>query len=256
MLELGMPKGKSDKVTFKPYIQNQIELIPPSADELIPPNHLVRIVNSTIDQLRVEALMARYGGGGASRYHPMMLLKVLIYGYLNNHRSSRMIAKQLRENIHFRWLAGGQSPDFRTINSFRKEKLAPIVDQIFVEVVKLLHESGYVQLKTLYIDGTKMESRANRYTFVWKKLVEKRDAKLEEKVRGFIEEARRITEEENLEFGDEDLPEMGKHPISSEAIQAFAQRVNQVLEKLGEEQTSKDEKKEVKKNSGVSIRRY
>jgi len=253
-----MPKGKSNKVTFKPYIQNQIELIPPTADELIPPHHLVRIVNSTIDQLKVEALMERYSGGGASRYHPMMLLKVLIYGYLNNHRSSRMIAKQLRENrenIHFRWLAGGQSPDFRTINSFRKEKLAPIVDQIFVEVVKLLHESGYVQLKTLYVDGTKIESRANRYTFVWKKLVEKRDAKLEEKLREYIEETRRICEEENLEFGEEDLPEMGKHPISSEAIEQFAQRVNQLLEKMDEEPTPKNEKNAVKKNSATFIQR-
>ena len=204
-----MPKGVSDKLTFKPYDQSQIELIPPSADELIPQDHLVRIVSATLDQLNLEALLVRYeSGGGASRYSPLMLLKVLVYGYLNNVCSSRMLAKNVRENIFFRWIAGCQQPDFRTINSFRKEKLAPIIDEVFVEVVKLLHEKGYVQLKRLYVDGTKIESRANCYTFVWRRAVDTFDKKLEEKVRAFIEEAKQLTEDENVEFGDEDLPEM------------------------------------------------
>jgi transposase len=76
-----MPKGISDKVTFKPYNQGQGELIPPNAEELIPSDHLVRIVSSTIDHLNLDVLRKQYQrGGGASRYNPVMLLKVLVYG--------------------------------------------------------------------------------------------------------------------------------------------------------------------------------
>jgi transposase len=234
-----MPKGISNKLTFKPYDQNQIELIPPTAEELIPEFHLVRIVSSTLDQLNLEPLLNQYErGGGASRYSPLMLVKVLVYGYLNNVCSSRLLAKQVRENIYFRWIAGCQQPDFRTINSFRKNKLAPIIDEVFVEVVKLLHEKGYVQLKSMYVDGTKIESRANRYTFVWKRAVDTFDTKLEEKVRVFIAEAKQLTEAEDIEFGDEELPEMGKGPISSETISAMADKLNARIAKLTESKGS------------------
>ncbi len=242
MLEFNMPKGVSDKVTFKPYDVGQGELIPPTADELIPVNHLVRIVNSTLDQIDLHLLVKQYKGGGASRYSPLMLLKILIYGYLNNICSSRMIAKAVRENIYFRWIAGCQMPDFRTINSFRKDKLAPVINEVFVEVVKLLHKQGYVQLDTLYVDGTKIESRANRYTFVWRRAVENFDKRLEDKVRTYLEDAQSIAEAEDLRFGDEDLPEMGKGPVSAETIAEMASKINKTLEKL-----SDDEDKPVKK---------
>ena len=241
-----MAKGVSNKLTFKPYDQSQIELIPPTADELIPPDHLVRIVSTTLDQLNLEPLLARYeSGGGASRYSPMMLLKVLVYGYLNNVCSSRMLAKNVRENIYFRWLSGCQQPDFRTINTFRKDKLAPIIDEVFVEVAKLLHEKGYVQLTRLYVDATKVESRANRYTFVWRRSVDTFDKKLEEKIRAFIEEAKQLTEDENVEFGDSDLPEMGNGPISSEAISAMVDKLNGVIANLSQ---SDESERKVKKN--------
>jgi transposase len=88
-----MPKGISNKLTFKPYDQNQIELIPPTAEELIPEFHLVRVVSSTLDQLKLEPLLHQYDrGGGASRYSPLMLVKVLVYGYLNNVCSSRLFS--------------------------------------------------------------------------------------------------------------------------------------------------------------------
>jgi transposase len=196
---------------------------------MIPENHLVRIVNATLDQLDLAPVLAQYSGGGASRYHPLMLLKVLVYGYLQNVHSSRKLAKQTRENIYFRCIAGCQSPDFRTINSFRKDKLAPVIEEIFVQVVKLLHRRGYVQLDTVYIDGTKIESRANRYTFVWRKSIETFDQRLDEKVRSYLADARRIADEEDLIFGDEDLAELGSGPVSSQDVRKMADEINQVL---------------------------
>jgi transposase len=78
-----MSKGKSDKITYKPYSQSQPYLIPPSADELIPQNHLVRLVSATIDGMGIEGLVRKYRvGGGASRFHPVMMTKVFVYGYM------------------------------------------------------------------------------------------------------------------------------------------------------------------------------
>ena len=169
-----MSRGVSDKITYKPYNQGEQWLLPPSLDELVPQNHFVRIVSKTVDELEIEEVFARNTkGGGASRYNPVMVLKVLIYCYMTGTYSSRQIAKQCRENVNVMWLTGFQKPDFRTINTFRSEKLKDSIEEIFVSTVKLLNRKGYVSLEKYFVDGTKIESAANKYTFVWKKATEK-----------------------------------------------------------------------------------
>lgn len=91
--------------------------------------------------------------------------------------SSRQIAKQCRENINVMWLARNQTPDFRTINKFRGEKLKDAIEEIFISTVKLLNIKGFVSLEKYFVDGTKVESASNKYTFVWKKAVEKNTKK-------------------------------------------------------------------------------
>lgn len=116
-----MSRGVSDKITYKPYSQSEQWLLPPppSLDELVPENHFVRVVSKTVDELRIEDVFAKNTkGGGASRYNPVMLLKVLIYCYMTGIYSSRMIARQCRENINAMWLAGFQKPTSgQSINS-------------------------------------------------------------------------------------------------------------------------------------------
>ena len=74
----------SRKVIFKTYNQDQLSLLPPSYDDLVPKNHPVRIVNTIINHVDISALEKSYKGGGTSSYHPRMLLKVIIYAYLRN----------------------------------------------------------------------------------------------------------------------------------------------------------------------------
>ena len=153
-----MSRGVSDKITYKPYNQGEQWLLPPSLDELVPQNHFVRIVSKTVDELEIKEVFARNTkGGGASRYNPVMLLKVLIYCYMTGTYSSRQIAKQCRENVNVMWLTGFQKPDFRTINTFRSEKLKDSIEEIFVSTVKLLNRKGYVSLEKYFVDGTKIE---------------------------------------------------------------------------------------------------
>lgn len=102
-----------------------------------------------------------------------MMLKVIIFGYLNNIYSCRKIEKALQDRISFMWLSGNQVPDHNTINRFRSSRLKDAIHDIFTQVVKLLVDMGYLSLDVAYIDGTKIESRAGRYTFVWRKTVEK-----------------------------------------------------------------------------------
>ena len=92
------------KVIWKTNNQDQLSLLPPSYDDLVPKNHPVRIVNSILDQIDSSGLENTYKGGGTSSYHPKLLLKILIYTYLGNLYSSRKIEQALVENIHFMWL--------------------------------------------------------------------------------------------------------------------------------------------------------
>ena len=242
-----MSRGVSDKITFKPYNQGEQWLLPPSLDELVPENHFVRIVSKTVDELRIEDVFAKYTkGGGASRYNPVMLLKVLVYCYMTGTYSSRQIAKQCRENVNVMWLTGFQKPDFRTINKFRSEKLKDSIEEIFVAAVKLLNRKGYVSLEKYFVDGTKIESAANKYTFVWKRAVEKNEKKLDEKLRVFLKDVDEITHKENQLYGDRDFAENGDDdPVTSEDIKAAAAQINKKLAEINglEDEESKDVKK-------------
>ncbi|GAB6123219.1 hypothetical protein JCM30204_43690 [Dysgonomonas termitidis] len=81
------------------------------------------------------------------------------------------------------WLSGINSPDFRTINRFRGDGLEEDIKSLFTQIVLLLQEAGSVSLELQYIDGTKIESASNSYTFVWHDSVEKYKSKLENKIR-------------------------------------------------------------------------
>ena len=143
------------KATFKKYNPDQISLLPPSLDELIEDNHVVRVVRDVVDRLNIDSILKKYKVGGARSFHPKMMLKILIYGYLSNIYSSRKIEQAVSSNIHFMWLAGMQRPDHNTINRFRSDKLKGVLKEVFAQVVTLMVEQGLMDIKTVYVDGTK-----------------------------------------------------------------------------------------------------
>jgi transposase len=155
------------KAVFKTYAPNQLQLLPPSWEEKIDKAHPVRVVDKVIEQLDLTQLYESYEGGGTSAYHPKMLLKAIIYAYICNIYSSRKIEEAIKSNIHLIWLCGNTEPDHHTINRFRSHKAAPVLKDIFKQIVLLLAAEGLVSLKEAYVDGTKIEANANRYTFVW-----------------------------------------------------------------------------------------
>ena len=184
------------KLHFRPYIPNQTVLFPGRIDENIAANDPVRIVNTVVDNLNLDNFKKLYKATGRCPYHPKMMLKVIIYAYMNNIYSCRKIEKLLLRDIHYIWLSGNEHPDFITINRFRN-RVKEEINTVFTQLVLVLADKGFISLDVEYIDGTKIESKANKYTFVWRKTVEKNRTKLMDKIRILLEQVDEVIAQEN-----------------------------------------------------------
>ncbi len=219
---------------FKQYNQGQTELFPQRLDDYIGENDPVRLVNQVVDELDLTTLIQSYKGGGTSSFCPRMMTKVLFYAYMRNIYSCRKIEAALSENVHFLWLSGKQFPDFRTINDFRSKRLRNQINVIFSKVVIMLVELGYVSLDVQYIDGTKIEAASNRYTFVWRKSVEKNKLKLESKIRNIIKQIEKGIQEDNRAADETPTP------INSNELKEKIRELN------ADQKRSREEEKQIK----------
>ena len=211
------------KYHFRPYSPNQMVLFPQRIDKDIAEEDPVRLVSGIVESLDLSSFRKLYRERGRSPYDPKMLLKVIIYAYMNNIYSCRKIERSLKRDVHFIWLAGYEQPDFITINRFRN-RVKHEINNVFTQLVLLLNAKGLVTLDVEYIDGTKIESKANKYTFVWRKTVEKNRAKLLEKIRVLLSQvddaiAQDKAAEEAVSFTPETLTE-----IATELRDALAEQ--------------------------------
>jgi transposase len=242
---------KKGNVVFKEYAQGQMMLLPPTFDELIPATHAVRVVNDVIDRIDLGPLLKVYSGGGASVYHPRMMLKVLVYAYLSNIYSSRRMEAALCENIHFMWLSGMARPDHNTINRFRSHRLRDVMKQVFSEVVLMLMEAGHVDLKAVYTDGTKIESTANRYTFVWAKTICTNREKMKEQLEQLWAYTQQVAREE---LADEQPPDLGQ--MDPEKVEQTIDRINEALKGKDVDAKKKQKLTYAKKNWPGKLKEY
>ena len=230
---------------FKNYEPNQLSL-PLDLSILIPNNHIVKIVSDIIDSIDISPLLALYEGGGTSAYHPKMLLKVIIYAYTQKIYSGRAMEQQLKENIFFMWISGKNTPNFRTINRFRTEKMKDHVESIFTSVIKLLIEQEYIKFENYFLDGTKIEANANKYSFVWKKSTEKYEKALQDKIKKLLKDINLTVQEENSSSDDKDNDASKK--ISSEELKKAVEIIDKQLEQDTENKELKKAKKTIEKD--------
>lgn len=226
------------KVQFKALPSNSPSLFPEDIFAKISSNHPVRLVNQVVDDLNLDHIIKLYKGGGTTSYHPRMLIKVLFYAYLSNIYSCRKIEKALQENIYFMWLSGNSTPDYRTINYFRGKRLKGVIQTLFGDIVRMLHELEYVSLKVQYIDGTKIESASGRYTFVWKKSVEKNKAKLEANIASVLADIDSQIKQDQSELNSDETPK----PIDSSELKKKMDQLNANIQ-----EKSKATQKQLKK---------
>lgn len=240
----------SEKVIFKDYNPNQIMLLPPSLEELLPVNHPARTISAILDRIDLSSIFSLYEGGGASSYHPGMLLKVLIYGYLENCFSSRKLEKAIRENIAFMWLAGMQRPDHHTLNRFRSERLKDTIRDIFSQVVLLLHQEGLLDIKEVYTDGTKIEANANRYTFVWGKAIKKSKERISQQLKELWEYAGSVA---GQELGSQGQDFTNPSP---EKVAQTVEKINRVLERKQVDKKVRQKLNYARKNWPAKLEEY
>ena len=155
-----------------------------NSEIMLPEDAPVRLTNAQLEELDYRKLYAAYSSRGRkSVTDPRVLFKILVYGYQCGIYTTRKLEEACRYRIDFQWLLWDEPvPDHSTISRFRTGRCAEAVEDLFYQYVRYLEEQGETDHETVFIDGTKLESRAGRYTFVWRKSVEKQLAKVKEKV--------------------------------------------------------------------------
>lgn len=230
---------------FINYNKKQLTF-PLDVEVRIPEHHLSRVVHTAVEAMDLSILLSRYPGGGRPPYHPKMMLKILLYAYAKGIYSSRKIEEQLHENIHFMWLSDEKTPDFRTINRFRSERMKDVIYETFFSLVDLLKQEGLVKLEDYFLDGTKIEANANRYTFVWRKSTEKYDQKLDEKYQKIVATIEQVSEEDQKAELEENQKK-DAFPVTSEKITQTIQNLEKRLQDEPKNKTIKKVKRQLEK---------
>jgi transposase len=217
---------------FKDYKQGkQPGLFPLDIDSLISKNHLVRQIDAVIDRLNVKTFDEIFSDNGASSYHPQMMLKVIIYSYSLKNYSCRKIAAMMKQDITYMWLSGMQTPDFNTVNRFRSEYLKDVIEEVFSEVLLFLHEYDFIKFENYFVDGTKLEADAGKYSYIWKRNTLRYKAMVLDRVKKLLEEIDQINSSEDRLYEKQDLPELGEQSeISSRQVEELAQIISEKLE--------------------------
>ncbi len=159
--------------------------MPMNLEIIIPSDEPVRLLSAVTEELDYRRLTATYSRLGRIEYSPRLLFKVVLYGCSRGIFKTREIERACRENVNFMYLLEGHpAPDHNTIARFRREHLPYAVEDLLTQMVKLLVDCGEISFEesAVFIDGTKIEANANRYSFVWKTAVTKKQLKLGEKI--------------------------------------------------------------------------
>lgn len=243
--------GKS----YRPYYPDEELLLPPSLREWLPENHLAYFVSDVVDNLDLSAMDAVYGTErrGQPPYDPLMMTKVLVYGYCIGVFSSRRIERRLVEDIAFRVLAAENQPNFRTISDFRKIHLKTLAG-LFEEVLKIALEAGAMKVGRVALDGTKVKANASKHKAMSHDRMLEKEKQLKAEVQQLLEQAEAADAEEDARHGKDrrgdELPaELARRETRlkkiREAQRALAARAREKAEAEGRDpKTAKPKEKD------------
>ena len=197
--------------TFRPYQPDQLLLLPPSIEEWLPEGHLARFVREVVVELDLSAIENTYTEErGQPPYHPRLMVTLLLYAYSTGTYSSRRMAAKLVDDVAYRFLAAGNTPDFRTLSDFRKTH-GVALNGLFVQVLKLCAAAGLVKLGRVAVDGTKLKANASKHKAMSYARMGEREAALKARVAELLARAETTDAAEDAEFGTErrgdELPE-------------------------------------------------
>jgi transposase len=237
--------------TYRAYNLDQQLLLPPNMRDWLPEAHLALFVSDVVDNLDLSELLqglTKTETRGKAGYHPVMLVKLLIYAYCTGKPSSRRIEKATYEEVPYRVLSADQHPDHDTIADFRKRTIGDLA-ALFVQVLVLCREAGLIKLGHVALDGTKVKANASKHKAMSYGRMSEAEQKLQAEVQKLLAEAEQIDKDEDGRYGK------GKH--GDELPKELARRDSR-LKKIGEakaaleqeakEQAAKQAAEAIKKN--------
>ena len=188
--------------TYLPYEPDQQMLPPAALQEWLPEDHLAYFISGVVDQLDLSEITIHYERErrGGPPYNPLMMVKVLLYGYCVGVASSRRIAQGLREDIAFRVLAANNTPDFRTISDFRKDHLEAL-SGLFLQVLAFCQGAGMVKLGHVALDGTKVRANASKHKAMSYQRMKEKEVQLAAEVEELLRRAQEMDGEEDRQYG-------------------------------------------------------
>jgi transposase len=207
---------------FKDYNMNQL-VLPLDLEVKLQKNDIAFHVHHLVESIPHEALEPFLRNEGCPAYHPRMMLKIILCAYTQSVFSGRKIEALLQDSIRMMWLAQGYEPSYRTINRFRVHpEVKELIRQCFVQFRCQLVQENIIEQEAIFIDGTKIEANANKFTFVWKKSIEKYH-------QGLIEKSNQLY---NELLEKEIIPEIereNEEQLSIEELTQVVQKVDEVI---------------------------
>ncbi|MBA2670196.1 MAG: IS1182 family transposase [Gemmatimonadetes bacterium] len=187
--------------TFRPYEPDQIYLFPPSPRDWLGDDHLIFFLSDLVDTLDLSAIYETYTEErGYPPYHPLLMVKILLYGYARGIYSSRKLARACQEDVAFRVLCAGNDPDFRTISDFRKRHLNALSD-LFLQVLRLCQKAGMVKLGHVAIDGTKVKANASKHKAMSYARMQEEEKRLKKEIAKLMRESEITDRSEDRCYG-------------------------------------------------------
>jgi len=194
---------------FRPWKIDEAQLLPPSVQDYVPPDHLSRLIVTLVrEELDLSAIAGSYRSVlGQPPFDPRMMTALLLHGYASSVYSSRRIAKAAVERADFMMIVAGDPPDFRTVAEFRKRHLKALAG-LFVQVLKLAEKAGLVKLGHVALDGTKIKANASKHKAMSYDRMQRREAELVAEVDRWLNAAEAADADEDRQYGAQHGDEM------------------------------------------------
>jgi transposase len=219
---------------FRDCNLEQMFLLPPSFHKWLPENHLAQYIATVMDELDLAAFYAVYEGDGRGRAasDPLMMTRLLLYGYCTGVTSSRRIERATYEDLAFRFLSANQQYDHATIAAFRRDHGKALAD-LFLQVLRICEKSGLVKLGNVAIDGTKILANASTRRSVPYKKLQKREKYWEKVIADLLAAAEQTDGQEDQCYGSG--PQAGPLPSNLATVQSRLETIRQAKAELERE---------------------
>lgn len=239
---------------FRSCSLDQPFLMAPSLQDWLPEAHLARFLAEIMEELDLQPILRQYtrkDRRGAEGYHPVMLVRLLLYAYCMGETSSRKIEKATHEDVAFRYLAANQHPDHDTIANFRREHLQRL-GELFSQGLDLCREAGLVKAGRVMLDGTKMAGNASRRKSMDHEKLQRQEDELERVVKEMLEAAEATDAAEDAQYGkgkrgDELPPELADR---QRRLQRLREAKAQLEKRLKQKAEQAEQEREQQKASG------